>query len=37
MEASAGKLPDEKDGAELKAYFTKVYPDLDFGGCTAVT
>lgn len=31
MEASAGKLPDEKDGAELKAYFTKVYPDLDFG------
>jgi hypothetical protein len=31
MEASAGKLPDEKDGADLKAYFTKVYPDLDFG------
>jgi hypothetical protein len=31
MEAGAGKLPDEKDGAELKAYFTKVYPDLDFG------
>jgi Domain of unknown function (DUF5606) len=31
MEVSAEKLPDEKDGAELKAYFTKVYPDLDFG------
>jgi hypothetical protein len=31
MEASAGKLPDEKDGADLKTYFTKVYPDLDFG------
>ncbi len=30
MEVSAEKLPDEKDGAELKAYFTKVYPDLDF-------
>ncbi len=31
MEAGNEKLPDEKDGAELKAYFTKVYPDLDFG------
>jgi hypothetical protein len=31
MEASAEKLPDEKDGADLKTYFTKVYPDLDFG------
>jgi Domain of unknown function (DUF5606) len=31
MEVSAEKLPDEKDGADLKAYFTKVYPDLDFG------
>jgi len=31
MEASTEKLPDEKDGAELKAYFTKVYPDIDFG------
>jgi hypothetical protein len=30
MEASATKLPDEKDGVELKSYFTKVYPDLDF-------
>jgi hypothetical protein len=31
MEASAEKLPDEKDGADLKTYFTKVYPDIDFG------
>lgn len=31
MEASSEKLPDEKDNAALKAYFTKVYPDLDFG------
>jgi len=30
MEAGGEKLPDEKDGADLKAYFTKVYPDLDF-------
>jgi hypothetical protein len=30
MEASANKLPDEKDAADLKNYFTKVYPDLDF-------
>jgi hypothetical protein len=30
MEASSAKLPDEKDGSDLKAYFTKVYPDLDF-------
>src|SRR5215469_3099805 len=30
MEASAEKLPVEKDNAALKAYFTKVYPDLDF-------
>jgi len=30
MEASSTKLPDEKDGADLKTYFTKVYPDLDF-------
>lgn len=30
MEASSEKLPDEKDNAALKAYFTKVYPDLDF-------
>ena len=30
MEASAEKLPDEKDNAALKNYFSKVYPDLDF-------
>jgi hypothetical protein len=31
MEDSAEKLPDEKDNAALKAYFTEVYPDIDFG------
>ncbi|HVW60121.1 MAG TPA: hypothetical protein VHC48_08810, partial [Puia sp.] len=30
MEASSERLPDDKDNAALKAYFTKVYPDLDF-------
>jgi hypothetical protein len=30
MEADSAKLPDDKDAAALKAYFTKVYPDLDF-------
>jgi hypothetical protein len=30
MEGSSEKLPDEKDAAGLKAYFTKVFPDLDF-------
>jgi hypothetical protein len=30
MEASGEKLPDEKDNGALKAYFGKVYPDLDF-------
>jgi hypothetical protein len=30
MEASAEKLPDDKDNSSLKAYFGKVYPDLDF-------
>jgi hypothetical protein len=30
MEASGEKLPNEKDSAALKAYFTKVYPDMDF-------
>jgi hypothetical protein len=30
IEASSEKLPEEKDNASLKAYFTKVYPDLDF-------
>lgn len=30
MEVSTEKLPDEKDNAALKSYFSKVYPDLDF-------
>jgi hypothetical protein len=30
MEAGGEKLPDDKDGAALKTYFSKVYPDLDF-------
>src|ERR1700722_9762773 len=30
METSSENLPDEKDNAALKAYFGKVYPDLDF-------
>jgi len=30
MEASSEKLPDEKDNKALQAYFTKVFPDLDF-------
>src|SRR5882724_607105 len=30
MEGSSEKLPDDKDNAALKAYFAKVYPDLDF-------
>jgi Domain of unknown function (DUF5606) len=30
MEAGSAKLPDDKDAGALKAYFTKVYPDLDF-------
>lgn len=29
MESSSEKLPDEKDPAALKAYFEKVYPELD--------
>jgi hypothetical protein len=31
MESSTEKQPDDKDAAELKSYFSKVYPDLDFG------
>lgn len=27
---SEEKIPDAKDGKELKSYFEKVYPDLDF-------
>ena len=30
MEASTEALPSEKDAAAIKAYFGKVYPDLDF-------
>ena len=30
MEASPEMLPDEKDNAALKSYFTKVNPELDF-------
>jgi len=30
MEASAENLPDDKDNSSLQAYFSKVYPDLDF-------
>ena len=30
METEGGKLPDEKDAKAIKAYFEKVYPDLDF-------
>lgn len=30
MEKDGGKAPDGKDAAALKAYFQKVYPDLDF-------
>ena len=30
MELSKEKLPSEKDAAAVKAYFGKVYPDMDF-------
>ena len=30
MEASKEALPSEKDAAAVKAYFEKVYPDMDF-------
>jgi hypothetical protein len=30
MEASSESLPSEKDAAAIKAYFLKVYPDMDF-------
>jgi hypothetical protein len=30
METNGGKLPDEKDAKAIKAYFEKVYPDIDF-------
>lgn len=31
MEKSDAKIPDGKDAKEIKAYFEKVYGDLDFG------
>jgi hypothetical protein len=31
MEKSKEKLPSDKDSAAVKAYFQKVYPDMDFG------
>lgn len=30
MDKAGGKLPDEKDGAAVKKYFEKAYPDMDF-------
>lgn len=30
METSGEKLPEDKDNAALKVYFSKVYPNLDF-------
>jgi hypothetical protein len=30
MESSNEKLPDDKDSTQLKSYFEKVYPELDF-------
>lgn len=30
MDAAGGSLPSEKDAKAVKAYFEKVYPDLDF-------
>jgi hypothetical protein len=30
MKASTVKLPDANDAKAVKAYFTKVYPDMDF-------
>lgn len=30
MEASKEKQPSDKDAAAVKAYFEKVYPDMDF-------
>jgi hypothetical protein len=31
MEKDGSKVPDGKDAGALRAYFEKVYPDLDFG------
>ncbi len=30
MKASSESLPDDKDAKAVKAYFQKVYPDMDF-------
>jgi hypothetical protein len=30
MEKEGGKIPEEKDAAGIKAFFQKVYPELDF-------
>ncbi len=30
MEVDGGKLPEEKDAKAVKAYFEKVFPDMDF-------
>lgn len=30
MQAASASLPDEKDAKAIKAYFEKVFPDLDF-------
>ncbi len=30
MDKAGGKLPDEKDATEVKKYFEKVYPAMDF-------
>lgn len=30
MEKDGGKVPDDKDASQLKKYFEKVYPDIDF-------
>jgi N-methylhydantoinase A/oxoprolinase/acetone carboxylase beta subunit len=30
MEKNSGKLPDGKDAGEVKTYFEKVFPDMDF-------
>jgi len=30
MEKAGGSLPDDKDSGEVRAYFEKVYPDMDF-------
>ncbi len=30
MESSKEKLPDDKDAGQLKSYFEKVFPELDF-------